>query len=164
MIANEPGEFASPACLAHEMDDSYMWRIEAPPSNQETMLMPLVRIDLACGKTEQYRRSVGEIVYEAMIATLNVPANDRFQIIAEHSECDFIIDRTYLGVARTDDVIVIQVTLNAGRTIELKRAFYKAVADGLHERLQLRREDVFINLVETAKENWSFGNGEAQYA
>jgi phenylpyruvate tautomerase PptA (4-oxalocrotonate tautomerase family) len=126
--------------------------------------MPLVRIDLARGKTEHYRRSVGEIVYEAMIATLNVPANDRFQIIAEHSESDFIIDRTYLGVARTDDVIVIQVTLNAGRTIELKRAFYKAVADGLHERLQLRREDVFINLVETAKENWSFGNGEAQYA
>jgi len=128
------------------------------------MLMPLVRIDLARGKTEHYRRSVGEIVYEAMIATLNVPANDRFQIIAEHSESDFIIDRTYLGVARTDDVVVIQVTLNAGRTIELKRAFYKAVADGLHERLQLRREDVFINLVETAKENWSFGNGEAQYA
>lgn len=126
--------------------------------------MPLVRIDLARGKTEHYRRSVGEIVYEAMIATLNVPADDRFQIIAEHSNSDFIIDRTYLGVARTDDVIVIQVTLNAGRTIELKRAFYKAVADGLHERLQLRREDVFINLVETAKENWSFGNGEAQYA
>jgi phenylpyruvate tautomerase PptA (4-oxalocrotonate tautomerase family) len=163
-MANEPGEFASPACLAHEMDDSYMGRIEAPPSNQEAMPMPLVRIDLARGKTEHYRRSVGEIVYEAMIATLNVPANDRFQIIAEHSESDFIIDRTYLGVARTDDVIVIQVTLNAGRTIELKRAFYKAVADGLHERLQLRREDVFINLVETAKENWSFGNGEAQYA
>ena len=126
--------------------------------------MPLVRIDLARGKTEHYRRSVGDVVYEAMIATLNVPANDRFQIIAEHSESDFIIDRTYLGVERTDDVIVIQVTLNAGRTVELKRAFYKAVADGLHERLQLRREDVFINLVETAKENWSFGNGEAQYA
>ena len=163
-MANEPGEFASPACLAHEMDDFYMGRIETPPSNQETMLMPLVRIDLARGKTEHYRRSVGEIVYEAMIATLNVPADDRFQIIAEHSESDFIIDRTYLGVERTDDVIVIQVTLNAGRTIELKSAFYKAVADGLHERLQLRREDVFINLVETAKENWSFGNGEAQYA
>jgi len=126
--------------------------------------MPLVRIDLARGKTEHYRRTVGDVVYDAMIATLNVPANDRFQIIAEHSDSDFIIDKTYLGVERSDDVIVIQVTLNAGRSVELKRAFYKAVADGLHERLQLRREDVFINLVETAKENWSFGNGEAQYA
>ncbi len=126
--------------------------------------MPLVRIDLARGKTEHYRRTIGDVVYEAMIATLNVPANDRFQIIAEHSDSDFIIDKTYLGVERTDDVIVIQVTLNAGRSVELKRAFYKAVADALHERLQLRREDVFINLVETAKENWSFGNGEAQYA
>ncbi|VFU09418.1 tautomerase family protein [Methylocella tundrae] len=126
--------------------------------------MPLVRIDLARGKTEHYRQTVGDVVYEAMIATLNVPADDRFQIIAEHSPNDFIVDQNYLGIKRTDDVIVIQVTLNAGRSVDLKRAFYKAVADGLHQRLDLRREDVFINLVETAKENWSFGNGEAQYA
>ncbi len=126
--------------------------------------MPLVRIDLARGKTEHYRRTVGDVVYDAMIATLNVPADDRFQIIAEHSENDFILDRTYLGIERSDDAIVIQVALNAGRTVEMKRAFYKAVADGLHQHLELRREDVFISLLETAKENWSFGNGEAQYA
>ncbi len=126
--------------------------------------MPLVRIDLARGKTEQHRRTIGEVVYDAMIATLNVPADDRFQIIAEHAENDFIVDKTYLGIARTDDAVVIQVTLNAGRSVEMKRAFYKAVADGLHERLDMRREDVFINLVEVTKENWSFGNGEAQYA
>jgi phenylpyruvate tautomerase PptA (4-oxalocrotonate tautomerase family) len=166
MTANEPGELASPACLAHEMDDAYMGRSPTgtAPSTQEAMLMPLVRIDLARGKTEHYRRTVGDVVYDAMIATLNVPANDRFQIIAEHSDSDFIIDKTYLGVERSDDVIVIQVTLNAGRSVELKRAFYKAVADGLHQSLGLRREDVFIGLIETAKENWSFGNGEAQYA
>jgi 4-oxalocrotonate tautomerase len=166
MMANEPGEFASPACLAHEMDDAYMGRCAtgSSPATQEVMLMPLVRIDLARGKTEHYRRTIGDVVYDAMVATLNVPANDRFQIIAEHSDSDFIIDKTYLDVERTEDVIVIQVTLNAGRPVELKRAFYKAVADGLHQRLQLRREDVVINLVETAKENWSFGNGEAQYA
>ncbi len=126
--------------------------------------MPLARIDLARGKTEHYRRAVADVVYEAMIATLNAPANDRFQIIAEHSENDFIIDKTYLGIARSDDVIVIQMTLNAGRTVEQKRAFYKAVADGLHERLDVRREDVFISLIEVVKENWSFGNGVAQYA
>ena len=99
-----------------------------------------------------------------MIETLNVPKDDRFQIIAEHSAETFVIDPAYLGIQRTGDCIVIQVTLNDGRTVEQKRAFYKAVADGLHQRLKLRREDVLISLVEVRKENWSFGNGEAQYA
>ena len=125
--------------------------------------MPLARIDLAAGKPPDYRRTVGDVVYDAMIAVLNVPQNDRFQVITEHAPGDFVIDPTYLGIARSPDCIVIQVTLNEGRTLETKRAFYKALADGLHERLQLRREDVFVNLVEVRKENWSFGNGEAQY-
>jgi phenylpyruvate tautomerase PptA (4-oxalocrotonate tautomerase family) len=75
-----------------------------------------------------------------------------------------VIDRSYLGVTRTDDCVIIQVTINEGRTAQQKRDFYLAVADGLHERIQLRREDVFISLVEVRKENWSFGNGAAQYA
>ena len=125
--------------------------------------MPLVRIDLIRGKTAAYRRTIGEVVYRAMIDVINVPANDRFQVIAEHDREDFVYDPAYLGVARTDNCVFIQVTLNAGRTVALKQAFYRRVADGLHERLGLRREDVFVNLVEVAKENWSFGNGEAQY-
>ena len=68
------------------------------------------------------------------------------------------------GIRRTQDCVFIQLTLNAGRSLEQKKEFYKAVADGLHERLGVRREDVFINLIEVAKENWSFGNGVAQYA
>jgi 4-oxalocrotonate tautomerase len=126
--------------------------------------MPLVRIDLPRGKSPEYRRTIGEVVYEAMIQTINVPANDRFQIIAEHSPEDLIIDPTYLGVERSAECMVIQVFLNEGRTTELKKAFYRAVADGLHRRLGLRKQDVFIALVEVKKENWSFGNGEAQYA
>jgi 4-oxalocrotonate tautomerase len=126
--------------------------------------MPLVRIDLMQGKEDTYRAAIGDVVYEAMRSTLDVPENDRFQIIAEHPATDFIVDRQYLGITRTDDCIVIQVTLNEGRDVVKKRAFYKAVADGLQERLKLRREDVFISLVEVKKENWSFGNGEAQYA
>jgi len=125
--------------------------------------MPLVRIDLVRGKSADYRRTVDEVIYDAMLATLNVPKNDHFQIFAEHESEDLVIDPTYLGIQRTKDCIVIQVTLNAGRSVDQKRAFYKAVADGLHQRLGLRREDVFINLVEVTKENWSFGNGEAQY-
>lgn len=126
--------------------------------------MPIARIDLPAGKTVEYRRAVGDIVYEAMITALNVPKDDRFQVIAEHAAADLIIDPNYLGIHRTANAIVIQVTLNEGRTLEVKKAFYKARADGLHLRLGLRREDVMINLVEVKKENWSFGNGEAQYA
>jgi len=99
-----------------------------------------------------------------MLSALKVPNNDRFQIITEHSAGDLVINAEYLGIQRSADAIVIQVTLNEGRTLELKQAFYKSVADGLHERVGLRREDVFINLVEVKRENWSFGNGEAQYA
>jgi phenylpyruvate tautomerase PptA (4-oxalocrotonate tautomerase family) len=126
--------------------------------------MPLVRIDLAHGKPADYHSAIGEVIYDAMIASLNVPKDDRFLIVSEHRSDDFMIDPTYLGIERSPDCIVIQVTLNDGRSVEQKRAFYKAVADGLHQRLNLHREDVFINLVEVRKENWSFGNGEAQSA
>ena len=126
--------------------------------------MPIVRIDLLEGKTPEYRKQLGEIVYRAMIEALGVPKDDRFEIIAEHSKDDLQFDRDYLGIHRSDDCIFLQITLNAGRTLETKQRFYKAVADGLHEGLKLRREDVFISLVEVQKENWSFGNGEAQYA
>jgi 4-oxalocrotonate tautomerase len=126
--------------------------------------MPLVRVDLPVGKPADYRRAIGDIVYDAMLVTLNVPKNDRFQIIAEHNPSELIIDPIYLGIERSKDAILIQVTLNDGRTVEQKKAFFKAVADGLQQRIALRREDVLINLVEVRKENWSFGNGEAQYA
>jgi phenylpyruvate tautomerase PptA (4-oxalocrotonate tautomerase family) len=126
--------------------------------------MPLVRIDMPTGKTPEQRRIIGDVIYDAMIATLNVPQNDRFQIISERESCDLIIDPTYLGVARSPAAIIIQVTLNEGRSVELKQSFYKAVADGLRDRAGMRPEDVFISLVEVKKENWSFGNGVAQYA
>ncbi len=126
--------------------------------------MPLVRIDLPKGKPEPYQATVGNVVYEAMVSVLNVPKNDRFFVITEHPQSELVIDPTYLGIQRTTECILIQLTLNSGRSVDMKKAFYKAVADGLHEQVGLRREDVFINLVEVPKENWSFGNGEAQYA
>jgi 4-oxalocrotonate tautomerase len=126
--------------------------------------MPLARIDLVRGKSADYKRTIGDVVYEGVVDILKAPANDRFQIITEHAPESHIADEGYLGIKRTQDCVFIQLTLNVGRSMEQKKAFYKAVADGLHERLGLRREDVFINLVEVAKENWSFGNGVAQYA
>ena len=126
--------------------------------------MPLVRFDLVEGKSEEYREKVGEIVYQTLVDILSVPIHDRFQAITEHRKSGLSFDRDYLGVHRSNDCIFVQVTLNGGRSIELKQRFYKALADRLHEGTDLRREDVFINLVEVPKENWSFGKGEAQYA
>ena len=126
--------------------------------------MPLVRIDLIQGRPSDYRKTIGEVVYEAMIENFKVPKNDHFQVITEHPAEGYIFDPSYLGIQRSRDCVFIQLTFNEGRTVEQKQRFYKAVADGLYQRLSLRHEDVFINLVEVAKENWSFGNGEAQYA
>ena len=126
--------------------------------------MPLARIDLPAGKPASYRRAVADVVYEAMVDVLKAPKDDRFQVVAEHAPDTLFIDPTYLGIERSADALIIQLTLNEGRTVEAKQAFFKAVADGLHTRVSLRREDVVINLVEVKKENWSFGNGIAQYA
>ena len=126
--------------------------------------MPLVRIDLAEGKSPEYGKQVGQIVYHALTDVMNAPKDDLFQIITEHPQAGLQFDREFLGIHRSDDCIFVQITLNSGRTVEMKQRFYKAVADGLHESLKLRKEDVFISLVEVPKENWSFGNGEAQYA
>jgi 4-oxalocrotonate tautomerase len=125
--------------------------------------VPFVRIDVPQGRSAEYRQMIGDVVYDAMIATIDVPPGDRFQVIADHRPADLIIDPTYLGVQRSRDCIIIQITLNEGRTVDKKKAFYKAIVDGLHDRVELRREDVVISLIEVKKENWSFGNGEMQY-
>ena len=126
--------------------------------------MPLVRISLIAGKPEAYKQKISDVIHRAMVETANVPALDRFQLITEHSKSDFIYDPQYLNISRTDDLVIIQITLNAGRTTEVKKALYRRIAELLSQEVGIRKEDVLINLVEVAKENWSFGNGEAQYA
>jgi 4-oxalocrotonate tautomerase len=126
--------------------------------------MPLVRIDLARGKTPEFRKTLGEIVYRAMRETINVPENDKFQVITEHPPEDLNIADNYLGNTYSKDIVIIQITMNAGRAVEMKKAFFKRIADDIHAQLKLRKDDVVINLVECLKENWSFGGGIAQYA
>jgi phenylpyruvate tautomerase PptA (4-oxalocrotonate tautomerase family) len=123
--------------------------------------MPLARIDLIAGKSEEYRQTVGDVVYQAMVEILKAPKDDRFQVINEHPASNFIFDPHFFGIERTPNCIFIQLTLAAGRTLEQKRGFYKQVADELQRRLGVRREDVFINLVSVDPADWSFGNGEA---
>ena len=126
--------------------------------------MPLVQISLREGKSAAYRRAIGENVHRAMVETINVPALDRFQVITEHSPDRLIYDPTYLGIQRTDEVIFVRITLNAGRSTEQKRALYARMTELLAESPGVRPQDVLISLVEVARENWSFGNGQAQYA
>ena len=125
--------------------------------------MPLVRIDVRKGKDAACRQEIGRVVYEAMVG-VGVPEQDRFQIVAEHDAGNFLFDPSYLGIERTDDLVIIQITWNEGRTVEQKKILYKTIAEGLAKSTGIRVEDVFINLVEVKKENWSFGNGIAQYA
>jgi phenylpyruvate tautomerase PptA (4-oxalocrotonate tautomerase family) len=96
--------------------------------------------------------------------TINVPEHDNFQILNEHDAEHFIFDPQYLGIQRSDQLVIIQITLNEGRTLEQKKALYQTIAQSLNTQLGIRLEDVLINLVEVKKENWSFGNGIAQYA
>ena len=126
--------------------------------------MPLVRIDLIRGKPAAFRKRIGEIVYTAMREVINVPENDKFQVITQHDAEELNVADSYLGNSYSGDIILIQITLNEGRAVEMKKAFFKRIGDDVHEQLKVRREDVVINLVEVAKENWSFGGGVAQYA
>jgi len=125
--------------------------------------MPLVRIDLRKGKDASYRQAVGRAVHDALVS-VGVPADDRFQITTEHEAEGFVFDPSYLGIARTEDLVIVQITWNEGRTTEQKKSLYKAIAEGLAKAAGVRPEDVFVNLVEVKRENWSFGNGIAQYA
>lgn len=124
--------------------------------------MPMVRIDLLKGKSEAHRKAIGEAVYQALLAT-GVPENDRFQVITEHDRSNFIFARSYLGLEHTDDLVMVQITFNEGRTTVQKQTLFKAIAEGVHATTGVRTEDVVINLVEVRRENWSFGGGVAQY-
>ncbi len=125
--------------------------------------MPLVRIDIGPGHPAGFGRAVGEIVYRAMTTEISVPADDKFQIITAHEASEINIPKSYLGIEYSEGIVFIQITLNQGRTTELKKKFYQRIAEDLHTELHVRKQDVFISLVEVNKENWSFGNGEMQY-
>jgi len=125
--------------------------------------MPLVRISLREGKTEQYRKALGDGVHQAMIDAIDAPPQDRFQIITEHSANDLIYDPSYLGIERSDNIVMVQITLSTGRKPGQKRKLFQRIAENLAKNPGLRPQDLMISLVEVAWENWSFGNGESQY-
>jgi len=125
--------------------------------------MPFVRIDLRQGTSSEYRKAIADGVHQAMIESLAIPPEDRFQVITEHPPEGLIFDPQYLGVQRSDKVVFVQITMSAGRKPQQKRKLFKRMAELLAASPGLRPQDLLINLVEVSWENWSFGNGEAQY-
>ena len=125
--------------------------------------MPLVRVSLRKGKPAAYRKAILDGIYQAMISTFNVPNEDRFMVINEHDEPDFSYSPTYFDIARSDDLILIQLTVSNTRNVEQKKALFRRIVDNVRESPGVRPEDVFINLVEVDPANWSFGHGIAQY-
>jgi phenylpyruvate tautomerase PptA (4-oxalocrotonate tautomerase family) len=127
--------------------------------------MPLVRISVPNGKTAEYLRAISDGVHQALVETFKIPPDDLFQIITEHAPgVRLVRPKSYLGIEYSADLLVIQITANDTRTVEQKKALYKSIAERLSKSPGLRPQDVMISLVEVKKENWSFGNGEAQYA
>jgi 4-oxalocrotonate tautomerase len=126
--------------------------------------MPLARIDISKNASAELVRIVGDAVYRAMVDIANVPVHDKFQVINRHDADEIIYpDEGYLGLRYTRDLIIIQVTWVSGRSTEVKKRFFQQIANTIHEKGGVRKEDVWINLVDTGREDWSFGNGEMQY-
>ncbi len=125
--------------------------------------MPLTRISLRRGKPHEHLAGLADGVYDALREVFDVPEGDRFAVIHQHDPQGFVYDLHYLGVPRSDDLVIIEITCNDTRTTKQKQALYRAVAENLSRRPGLRPEDVMIVLVEVKAENWSFGRGEAQY-
>jgi 4-oxalocrotonate tautomerase len=125
--------------------------------------MPLVNIDVLEGRTEEELLRIGDSVHEAMVELLDVPERDRFQMITQHSRATLQFDRDYLDIERSDQFVMVRVTLSAGRSAEAKSAFYQKLAELLADRIGLRSEDLAVILVENERADWSFGRGQASY-
>ncbi|MEN2672297.1 tautomerase family protein [Herbaspirillum huttiense] len=125
--------------------------------------MPLVRISVLRGKSRSYRRAIADNIYEALRESFNVPEEDRFMVITEHDPEDLVFSRSYMGMARTDDFVLIQLTVSNTRTQAQKNALYAAIVARLQQAPGIGPDDVMISLVEGDKGNWSFGRGLAQY-
>ena len=126
--------------------------------------MPLLHISLRAGKPPAYRQAIFDSLYRAMREALGVPEDDQFMTITEHKGENFRYGASYLGVNRSDDLVYIQITVFTTRTLEQKKALYRRVTELLGETPGIRPEDVFVNVLEAAKENWSLGHGIAHFA
>ena len=126
--------------------------------------MPMVRIDTTDEWTQEEVLRAGEVIYQVLMDVFSVPENVKFQIINRHPKGGLNVAPKCHGNAYSDKILIIQIFLNKGRAVELKKQFYRSLMTRLVETVDCRADDVVINLVEVTKENWSFGQGLAQLA
>jgi len=126
--------------------------------------MPLTRVSMLKGKPPEYRRAILDSLYQAMREIFEIPEDDRFMVIEELEPENFSYGKAYLGIARDDDLVLIQIVVNNTRGPDKKKALYARIAELLAKSPGIRPENVLVNLVDVPKENWSFGMGLAQYA
>jgi phenylpyruvate tautomerase PptA (4-oxalocrotonate tautomerase family) len=131
--------------------------------NMERTAMSLVHISLRAGKPEAYRQAIFDSLYRAMRDALSVPEGDQFMTISEHDAANFRYGAAF-GIVRSDDLVYVQITVFNSRTVEQKKALFRRIAELLGENPGIRPEDVFVNIFDAAKENWSVGHGLAQFA
>jgi phenylpyruvate tautomerase PptA (4-oxalocrotonate tautomerase family) len=153
---------AGAAAPLHALDEQ---QVETVRDRQRRPMMPLARIDLSKDAPPERVRVVSEAIYHAMVEVANVPLHDKFQVVTRHAPDEIIYpEEGYLGLNYTRDLIIIQVTWVGGRSVDVKKKFFHRIADEIHEKAHVRKEDIWINLVDTNREDWSFGDGEMQYA
>jgi phenylpyruvate tautomerase PptA (4-oxalocrotonate tautomerase family) len=152
---------AGAAGLLHAPDER---QPETVRDEERRSTMPLARIDLSNDAPPEHIRVVSEAIYRAMVEVANVPLHDKFQVVTRHAPDEIIYPQEgYLGLNYTRDLIIIQITWVSGRSVDVKKKFFRQIADEIHEKAHVRKEDIWINLVDTNREDWSFGDGEMQY-
>jgi phenylpyruvate tautomerase PptA (4-oxalocrotonate tautomerase family) len=145
------------------MSETTLCFLPTPTEIAEEINMPFTRVSLRRGKPAAYRKALLDGIYRALRAVFDVPENDRFMVVNEHDEADFSYPAEYLGISHSADIVLIQITISNTRPRAKKQALYREIVAELAKDPGVRPEDIVINLLEVLPENWSFGNGIAQY-
>lgn len=126
--------------------------------------MPFVRISVVEGTSARYKSQISDAVQNALVECFKVPAESRLQAISVHAPSELPYPVEYLGIPHTSSLVIIQITANEGRTTEMKKALYARIAALIAAHTEIPQSDVIISLIEVKRENWSFGDGIAQFA
>ena len=125
--------------------------------------MPLIRISMRRSRPASEPAAIIDGVYKALRETFEVPEKDLFAVVHQHDADEFVFDANYFGFNRSDRLVIIQLTVANTRGVTQKKKLYAAIVENLTKEPGLKPDDIFINLVEVKREDWSFGGGIAQY-
>jgi len=127
--------------------------------------MPLAKIHLLEGQYNEARLDkVSGAIQEALIAALGVSPEDFFQLVHVLPRSQFRHTPAFLGLAYSDDLILLEITFISGRPKEKKLRLLKALNDNIVAAAGISPDDLMITLYEAPGENFSFGRGLAQRA